>query len=123
MWVVMPYPAQADAGFSAGPHRCDEPSVSRVRQAAAAAVRAFGHSRRTGQVAQYFGDHPETPVMRTRCARATAGWRLQKSALEHRSCADADELVVDRLPVSRPTDPNCMTSVALRDDRYGSDVW
>jgi hypothetical protein len=76
MWPVMACPsigaAQADAVFVSGLQRRDEPSAGQVRQAAAAAIRAFGCSGCAGRVAQEFGDHPETAVIRMRWARSVA---------------------------------------------------
>jgi hypothetical protein len=63
---------QADAVFASGLQRGDEPSAGQVRQAVAAAIRAFGYSGCAEQVAQEFGDHPETAVIRMRWARAVA---------------------------------------------------
>jgi hypothetical protein len=63
---------RADAVFVSGLQRRDEPSVGQVRQAVAAAVRAFGSSGCAGRVAQEFGDHPETAVIRMRWARRVA---------------------------------------------------
>ena len=64
MWRVMPYlsigACQADAIFASELQRCDEPSAGQVRQAVAAAIRAFGYSGCAERVAQEFGDHPET---------------------------------------------------------------
>jgi hypothetical protein len=62
---------QADAVFASGLQRCDELSAGQVRQAVAAAVRAFGRSGCAGRVAQEFGDHPDTAVLRMRW-RATS---------------------------------------------------
>lgn len=59
----------ADAIFASGLQRCDEPSASRIRQGATAAIRAFGYPGCAGRVAQEFGDHPETAVIRMRWAR------------------------------------------------------
>ena len=77
MWPVMHHlgiPAlQADALFVSGLQRCDEPSAGQVRQAIATAIRAFGRSGCAGRVAQEFGDHPETAVIRMRWACAMAG--------------------------------------------------
>ena len=77
MWPVMPYlsigASQADAIFASKLQRCDEPSAGQVRQAVAAAIRAFGYSGCAERVAQEFGDHPETAVIRMRWARAMAG--------------------------------------------------
>ena len=60
---------RADAVFVSRLQRCDEPSAYEVRQAVAAAIRAFGCSGCAGRVAQEFGDHPETAVIRMRWAR------------------------------------------------------
>ena len=59
---------RADAVFVSGLQRRDEPTVGQVRQAVAAAIRAFGSSGCAGRVAQEFGDHPETAVIRMRWA-------------------------------------------------------
>jgi len=76
MWPVMPCLSrsafQADAIFVSGPQRGDEPSAGQVRQTVAAAIRTFGYSGRAGRVAQEFGDHPETAVVRMRWARVMA---------------------------------------------------
>jgi hypothetical protein len=64
---------QADALFASGLQRCDEPSGSQIRQAVAAAIRKFGYCGCAARVAQEFGDHPETAVIRMRWARAAAG--------------------------------------------------
>jgi len=76
MWPVMAYlgigAVRADAVFASGLQRRDEPSASQVRQAAAAAIRAFGWSGCAGRVAQEFGDHPETAAIRMRWARGVA---------------------------------------------------
>ena len=73
MWPVMAYlsvsAARADAVFVSGLQRRDQPSAGQVRQAVATAVRAFGCSGCAGRVAQEFGDHPETAVIRMRWAR------------------------------------------------------
>jgi len=76
MWPAMPYLTigayRADAVFASGLQRGDEPSAGQVRQAVAAAIRAFGYSGCAERVAQEFGDHPETAVIRMRWARAVA---------------------------------------------------
>ena len=63
----------ADALFVSVLQRSDVPSVMEVRQAIAAAVRAYGGRGCAQRVAQEFGDHPETAVARMRWARAMAG--------------------------------------------------
>jgi hypothetical protein len=62
----------ADAVFVSGLRRCDKLSAGEVRQAVGAAIRAFGCSGCAGRVAQEFGDHPETAVIRMRWARSVA---------------------------------------------------
>ena len=63
---------KANAVFVSGLQRRDEPSAGQVRQAVAKAVEAFGRSGCAGRVAQEFGDHPETAVIRMRWARGVA---------------------------------------------------
>ena len=62
---------RADALFASALQRSDEPSATQVDQAIAAAVRAFGARGCAARVAQAYGDHPETAVMRMRWVRAT----------------------------------------------------
>jgi hypothetical protein len=68
----------ADALFVSAMQRSDKPSRGQVLKAITAAVRAYGHRGCAEQVAQEFGDHPETAVARMRWARAMAreatGW-------------------------------------------------
>ena len=64
---------RADALFVSALQRSDDPSTDQVRNAIAAAVREFGGQGCAEQVAQEFGDHPETAVVRMRWARALAG--------------------------------------------------
>src|SRR5262249_6996567 len=63
MWLVMPCltigACQADAVFASRLQRGDEPTAGQVRQAVAAALRAFGYSGCVARVAQGFGGHPE----------------------------------------------------------------
>jgi hypothetical protein len=61
--------ARADALFASALQRSDEPSAAQVRQAIAAAVRAFGARGCAARVAQEYGEHPETAVQRMRWAR------------------------------------------------------
>ena len=87
MWPVMHHlgiPAlQADALFVSGLQRCDEPNAGQIREAIATAIRAFGRSGCAGRVAQEFGDHPETAVIRMRWACAMAGAAFAEPALQH----------------------------------------
>jgi hypothetical protein len=62
--------ARADALFASPLQRSDQPSPAQVHQAIAAAVAAFGIRGCAARVAQAYGDHPETAVLRMRWARA-----------------------------------------------------
>ena len=64
---------RADALFVSALQRSEEPSAGQVRQAVAAAVRAFGGRGCAERVAQEFGDHPETAAARMRWARTVIG--------------------------------------------------
>jgi hypothetical protein len=61
---------RADAVFASDLQHRDEPSAGQVRQTVAAAIWAFGCPGCAGRVAQEFGDHPETAVIRMRWARS-----------------------------------------------------
>jgi hypothetical protein len=63
---------RADALFASALQRSDEPSADQVQQAITAAVRAFGRAGCAERVAQEFGDHSETAVIRMRWARPDA---------------------------------------------------
>jgi hypothetical protein len=65
--------ARADALFASVLQRSDEPSLGQVRQAIAAAVAAYGGPGCAARVAQAFGEHPETAVIRMRWARTMVG--------------------------------------------------
>jgi|HubBroStandDraft_4_1064222.scaffolds.fasta_scaffold720448_1 hypothetical protein len=87
---------QAEALFASGLQRCDEPGADQVRQAVATAVGEFGYSGCAARVAQEFGDHPETAVIRMRWARATASAAFAESALQPCPPGIAYGLHVDR---------------------------
>ena len=63
----------ADALFASMLQRSDRPSAGQVRQAAVAALRAYGGQGCAERVAQEFGDHPETAVARMRWACGMVG--------------------------------------------------
>lgn len=63
---------RADALFASALQRCDEPSAEQIDQAIATAVRTFGARGCAAQVAQAYGEHPETAILRMRWARAMA---------------------------------------------------
>jgi len=87
---------QADAVFASGLQRSDEPTAGQVRQAVAAAIRAFGRSGCAERVAQEFGDHPETAVIRMRWARAMAREAFAGSVSEPGPRADVGALLAVR---------------------------
>jgi hypothetical protein len=96
MWPVMlrlsSSAFQADAIFASTLQRSDKPSAGQVRQTVAAAIRAYGYSGCAERVAQEFGDHPETAVIRMRWARAVAREALADSVLQSGQQADAGAL-------------------------------
>jgi hypothetical protein len=61
--------AWADALFASALQRSDEPSAAQVGQAISAAIQALGARGCAARVAQAFGEHPETAVLRMRWAR------------------------------------------------------
>jgi hypothetical protein len=85
---------QADAIFASALKRSDEPSAGQVRQAVAAAIGAFGYVGCAERVAQEFGDHPETAVIRMRWARAAVREAFAGSVLEPGPQADAGALLI-----------------------------
>ena len=76
MWLAMRHPgisaSWADALFVSALQRSDDPGTGQVWNAIAAAVHEFGGQGCAERVAQEFGDHPETAVVRMRWARALA---------------------------------------------------
>ena len=92
MWLAMQHPdisaLRADALFVSALQRSDDPSTGQVRNAIAAAFHEFGGQGCAEQVAQEFGDHPETAVVRMRWARALAG-EACRSCFARCSCVRA----------------------------------
>jgi len=60
---------RADALFASALQCSDEPSATQVRQAIAAATSTLGRTGCAAQVAQEYGEHPETAAARMRWAR------------------------------------------------------
>jgi hypothetical protein len=63
----------ADALFASMLQRSEGPSAGQVRQAVAAALRAYGRRGCAERMAQEFGDHPEAAAARMRWARGVVG--------------------------------------------------
>jgi hypothetical protein len=61
---------RADALFASALQRSDEPGAAQVRQGISEAIRALGARGCAARVAQAYGEHPETAVLRMRWARA-----------------------------------------------------
>jgi len=61
--------ARADALFASALQPSGQPSAAQVQQAIASAVAAFGIRGCAARVAQAYGEHPETAVLRMRWAR------------------------------------------------------
>lgn len=101
MWLAMQHPSvsplRADALFASALQRSDDPSAARVQHAIATAVREFGGQGCAEQVAQEFGDHPETAVVRMRWARALASEAFGDTAEEPGARRDARSC-----PAARP---------------------
>ncbi|TML25692.1 MAG: hypothetical protein E6G35_11770 [Actinobacteria bacterium] len=64
---------RSEALFVSALQRSDNPDARQVQQAIAGAVRAYGGRGCAARVAQEFGDHPETAVVRMRWAREVVG--------------------------------------------------
>ena len=61
---------RADALFASSLQRSDRPSATQIRQAIATAASTLGRTGCAAQVAQEYGEHPETAAARMRWARA-----------------------------------------------------
>jgi hypothetical protein len=59
---------RSEALFVSALQRSDNPGVEQVQQAVAKAVRDYGSRGCAARVAQEFGDHPDTAVVRMRWA-------------------------------------------------------
>jgi len=99
---------QADALFTSAVQRCDEPNTGQVRQAIAAAIRAFGSLGCAERVAQEFGDHPETAIVRMRWARVVAREAFPDWAATPGPRPDAD------LPLVAPPQPGAADTSGSR---------
>jgi hypothetical protein len=79
----------ADALFVSALQRCEQLSAGQIRQAIDAAVGAYGQRGCAAQVAQEFGDHPETAVTRMRWAMQVASESFGDKAPEPGICEPA----------------------------------
>ena len=74
--------ARADALFASALQRSDDPSAAHIHQAITAAVRAFGTRGCAARVAQAYGEHPETAVLRMRQAWRGGHQRVRRYCRE-----------------------------------------
>jgi hypothetical protein len=86
--------ARADVLFASALQRSDEPGTGQIRRAIAAAIAAYDVSGCAARVAQGFGDHPETPVLRMRWARTMVAARGPRST--YRSGNDLESFRLSR---------------------------
>jgi hypothetical protein len=86
--------ARCEALFASALQRSDRPTVSDVRAAVQRAVRDLGSSGCAAWVAQEFGDHPETAILRMQWARQAVD-----EAFNHALAADPEPAEV---PVTTP---------------------
>jgi hypothetical protein len=77
---------RADALFASALQRSDQPAAAQVEQAITAAVRAYGSSGCAARVAQAYGEHPETAVLRMRWARAIVTSAAEGASPEPARC-------------------------------------
>ena len=91
---------QADALFASALQRSDDLSIIHIRRAIAMALDAYGAAGCAGQVAQEFGDHPETAPIRMRWVRATAAALDSQSVPTIRRMAAADSSISGRKPLA-----------------------
>lgn len=86
---------RCEALFVSGLQRSDTPTTEDVAEAISRTIRQLGSRGCAAQMAQEFGDHPESAVIRMRWARQVVN-------------------EVFASPVPRPLEvPGCRTSVAL----------
>ena len=78
---------RADALFASALQPSDDPSAAQVGQAITAAVRALGARGCAARVAQAYGEHPETAVMRKRWALATVAAAFEAAGPEPAQCS------------------------------------
>jgi hypothetical protein len=76
---------RSEALFASALQRSQSPTLAQVRQAVMVAVRELGSRGCAAQVAQEFGDHPETAVVRMRWARRLVAEAFAAAPAGHRS--------------------------------------
>jgi len=88
--------ARADALFASALQRSDEPTSVQIHQAIAWAVAAFGIRGCAARVAQAYGEHPETAVLRMRWARAAVTGAFSDGRPERAAARPAHRSVICR---------------------------
>ena len=74
--------ARASALFASALQRSDEPSAKQVKQAVTTCIGVLGDLGCAARVAQAFGEHPETAVIRMRWARIAVASAFGDAQLE-----------------------------------------
>ena len=100
MYPCSIHTVQADALFASALQRSEDLSIIQIRRAIAVALNAYGVAGCAGWVAQEFGEHPETAVVRMRWARATVAALDGQSVPRIRRVAAADSFVLGRNPTA-----------------------
>jgi hypothetical protein len=91
---------QADALFVSALQRSDELNASQIWRAVAVALHAYGGAGCAEQVAQEFGDHPETAAVRMRWARAMVMLLEGQPVPRRRQMAATDSSDLGRNPAT-----------------------
>jgi hypothetical protein len=87
---------RSEALFVSALQRSEAPTAGEVRAAITGAVREFGRRGCVERVAQEFGDHPETAVIRMRWARDTVdGVFPRRSTVDRFAAVPAQSLRID----------------------------
>ena len=88
-----------EALFASSLQPSDAPTAEAVAAAIGRTVRQLGPAGCAGQVAQEFGDHPETAADRMRWVRQLANTMCSGLVLPTKSAPDAPAAGTDLLPV------------------------
>ena len=96
--------AQADALFASALQHSDGPSATQIRQAIAAAIRIFGARGCAAQVAQAYGEHPETGGRTDAMGTRRGRWhglnrRMNLTAKPPKPTYEALAVMLTRMPI------------------------
>ena len=96
--------AQADALFASALQHSDGPTATQIRQAIAAAIRIFGARGCAAQVAQAYGEHPETGGRTDAMGTRRGRWhglnrRMNLTAKPPKPTYEALAVMLTRMPI------------------------